>query len=111
MSNCIFCRIAEKSAAAEIIAEKELCLAFADIVPVAPEHIVVIPKRHVEKVQELSGNELAAIFGTIAEITQAKNVDKTGFRVILNYGHNAGQVVPHLHFHVLGGRGFSWPPG
>ena len=105
--DCIFCKIANKEIPSDIVFESERVIAFRDINPVAPVHILVIPKNHVASVQELedSHNEdLAEIFKAIREIAVKEGIDKTGYRVITNCGKDGGQEVFHLHFHILGGE-------
>ncbi|MGH2768073.1 MAG: HIT domain-containing protein, partial [Actinomycetota bacterium] len=89
-------------------------LAFRDIWPQAPTHILIIPKRHIRDLSELSaehGPLLAEVFEVGAELAEAEGVADSGYRVVANVGPAAGQSVLHLHFHLLGGRNLSWPPG
>jgi histidine triad (HIT) family protein len=108
--SCIFCGIANKEVKSGIVHETERVIAFDDVAPQAPVHVLVIPKGHVEEISGLSGL-LPEIFGVIAKVSEIKGVRDTGYRVIMNLGRDAGQAVPHLHFHVLGGRKLNWPPG
>ncbi|BBB32417.1 histidine triad (HIT) family protein [Thermotomaculum hydrothermale] len=105
--DCIFCKIANKEIPSSIVFENDRVIAFRDINPVAPVHILVIPKNHVESVQHLNEehyDDLKEIFKAIKEIAVKEGIDKTGYRVISNYGKDGGQEVNHLHFHILGGE-------
>jgi histidine triad (HIT) family protein len=109
---CIFCRIVAGEIPAKKVLETDAALAFEDLAPQAPTHVLVIPKRHVESVGGL-GDEDAALSGKLLlaarDVARAKKL--TDFRVVANSGAGAGQSVFHLHLHVLGGRPFDWPPG
>ena len=110
--NCLFCRIAAGEIPANKLYEDELCLAFYDIEPQAPVHFLVIPKEHIGSVSEISGGNsavIAHIFEVIAGLAREKGLES--YRVVSNIGAQAGQSVPHLHFHVLSGRDMTWPPG
>ncbi len=111
-AECIFCRIAAGEVPADIVYENHFAVAFRDLNPRAPTHLLVIPRRHVPSVAELGeqdGELLAAMFAAIRNI--ARDAGLSGYRVVSNVGPEAGQSVLHLHFHVLGGRSMSWPPG
>ena len=112
MSDCLFCKIVKGDIPSNKVYEDELCLAFYDIDPQAPTHFLVIPKAHIGSVSEVSGENsavVAHIFEIIAKVTRELGVDS--YRVVSNIGAQAGQSVFHLHFHVLGGRDMTWPPG
>lgn len=114
MPDCIFCKIAQKEVKSEIVQESQDIVAFRDINPQAPTHIVVIPRKHIETVNDLTDAD-ASLVGKMVLVARdlAKkegHADK-GYRLNLNCGRGAGQSVWHLHLHLLGGRGFSWPPG
>lgn len=110
VENCIFCKIVNKEIGANIAYEDEKVLAFYDVNPQAPFHILLIPKRHIEDILSLDDKELAgAMLLKIKEIT--KDISSNGFRIIMNCGKDAGCEVPHLHIHILGGRRLKWPPG
>lgn len=113
MENCIFCKIAKGEIPAKKAYEDDQVLAFFDLEPQAPTHILIIPKAHVQSVAELTEENSAVVGHIFAVAAQlAKEFDlKDGFRVVTNSGMAAGQTVPHLHFHLLGGRDFTWPPG
>ena len=105
--DCIFCKIANKEIPSDIVFENDKVIAFRDINPVAPVHILVIPKEHIESVQALEGedyNLVPEIFKAIKEIAVKEGIDKSGYRVISNSGKDGGQEVFHLHFHILGGE-------
>jgi histidine triad (HIT) family protein len=114
MAECLFCRIAGREIPADIVHESDNVLAFRDVNPQAPVHILFIPKEHVESVRELGESHngmLGEIIGGAAQIARAEGVDEGGWRLVTNVGPDAGQSVPHLHFHLLGGRRMAWPPG
>lgn len=109
---CLFCRIAAGEIPASVVAENELCMAFRDIGPQAPTHILVIPKVHYQSLNEMADATLvAALFQMVREVANAENIDERGYRVVINTGRDGGQSVDHLHLHLLGGRKMSWPPG
>ncbi len=104
---CIFCKIIEGKIPTNTIAESLNYIAIKDINPVAPIHILIIPKKHVEKPGELgnfSGDILKELFCLVDEIVNAENLSEEGYRLIVNTGKNAGQEVIHLHWHLIGGR-------
>ena len=106
MSNCLFCKIVEGSIPSTKVYEDETILAFRDIAPQAPTHILVIPKAHIPSVAAVTGENsqvVAHIFEVIPQIAAAEGL-KDGFRVVSNCGGDAGQTVQHLHFHILGGK-------
>ncbi|MDE7294787.1 MAG: histidine triad nucleotide-binding protein [Oscillospiraceae bacterium] len=113
MDNCLFCKIIKGEIPSEKVYEDDLCYAFKDINPVAPTHVLVIPKEHIASCGEITSENsavVAHIFEVISKL--AKELDlKDGFRVVSNCGEAAGQTVFHLHFHLLGGRQFGWPEG
>ncbi len=105
---CLFCKIVNKEIPSNIIAENENFLAFHDINPKAPVHILAIPKVHVDSFNEVSPETMAGLTSFIQEIAKEVKIDKSGYRVITNIGENGGQEVKHLHFHVLGGTKLKW---
>lgn len=113
-SECLFCRIAAREVPADIVHASDRVVAFRDINPKAPTHILLIPKDHVESaaaVTDEHGAVLTEIVRAAAHLARAEGVDQSGWRLVTNVGPDAGQSVQHLHFHMLGGRGMSWPPG
>jgi len=114
MDNCLFCRIAKKEIPAKIVHEDEKFLAFEDIRPQAPVHILIIPKLHVASLNEApAGAEglLGEALLLARELARAKGIGSSGYRVVLNTARDSGQEVLHIHFHLLGGRRMTWPPG
>ena len=111
--DCLFCKIIAGEIPSKKVYEDDTVFAFEDIAPAAPVHILVIPKQHIESAAAITPENsavVAHIFEVIAKIAEEKKLDK-GFRVVSNCGESAGQSVLHLHFHLLGGRGFTWPAG
>ncbi len=109
--NCIFCKIVKKEIPSKVIHDDEHCIAFNDISPVSPTHILIIPKKHYKSLLELEDKNLMGhLLSTAKEIAKQNNLIN-GFRTIINTGENGGQTVFHLHVHVLGGRFHKWPPG
>jgi len=116
MSNpkCLFCRIIAGEIPAKKVYEDEHVLAFDDINPQAPTHVLVIPRAHHQDVAALSRageGLLEEVLAQAHEVARAEGVSETGYRVVFNTGPDAGQTVPHAHAHVLGGRTLAWPPG
>ena len=114
MSDCIFCSIVNKSIPAEIIHETPELLVFPDIRPVAPTHLLVIPKKHLSSLndaQEADQALLGAMLLAANQVAQKLSLDKQGYRCVINTGDHGGQTVFHLHCHILGGRPMQWPPG
>jgi len=112
-NDCLFCKIATGTIPSRKAYEDELVLAFYDIAPAAPTHILVIPKEHIPSAAALSEEHaalLGRVFTVIGKLAEELGLND-GFRVVSNVGEAAGQSVPHLHFHLLAGRALSWPPG
>jgi len=105
---CLFCKITAKEIPANIILENEDFLAFHDINPKAPIHILAIPKIHVDSFNDVSPEIMAGMTSFIKEIVQKVKIDQNGYRVITNIGEDGGQEVKHLHFHILGGTKLAW---
>ena len=105
---CLFCKIVNKEIPANIELENENFLAFHDINPKAPVHILAIPKLHVDSFNEVSPEMMADMTKFIQDVAKKVNIDKSGYRVITNIGENGGQEVKHLHFHILGGARLKW---
>ena len=113
-ASCIFCKIAKKEIPAKIIFEDKAIVAFEDIRPQAPVHIIVIPKYHIERVSDLQEGNIDLIGKLVLgarKLAKDKGVQESGYRIVLNCNADAGQEVFHLHLHLLGGRRFTWPPG
>lgn len=114
MSDCIFCRIATGDVPANIAYEDEEVIAFHDLNPQAPTHILVIPREHYSTLLDL-GEDQISLLGRLQraaiEIARQQGLDAEGFRIVTNCLESAGQSVFHVHVHLLGGRAFSWPPG
>lgn len=114
MNGCVFCRIVSGDIPAKKAYEDESILAFFDVNPAAPVHILVIPKKHIGSVQEIDMADhrtIYHIFNVINRLAAETGIADSGYRVVVNNGPDGGQSVPHLHFHLLGGRSMSWPPG
>ena len=115
MADCLFCKIVAGEIPAKIIKRSSDALAFRDIDPKAPTHVLVIPTRHVPAVRDAKGEDGERLLGKLlafaAELAREEGLDTDGYRIVTNTGKIAGQSVDHLHFHVLGGRKLSWPPG
>jgi histidine triad (HIT) family protein len=111
-ASCLFCRIVRKEIPAKIAFENERVLAFHDVAPKAPTHVLVVPKTHVARLSAASGDHAELLGSCLVALTQiAHTLSLDSYRVIINDGAEAGQSVFHLHFHLLGGRAFAWPPG
>lgn len=111
-ASCIFCRIASGEIPSARVMESEHCLAFRDLSPQAPTHVLVIPRRHVGSLNELDDPALAsALFAMARDVARAEGIAESGYRVVANTNGDGGQTVFHLHLHVLGGRAMRWPPG
>ena len=114
MSECIFCRIVERTIPSKIVFEDDQVVAFEDVNPQAPVHVLVVPRRHVASIAELQAADaglLGHLMVTGAAIAKQKGIAESGYRAVVNTGKNGGQTVFHLHLHVLGGRPMHWPPG
>ncbi len=113
-ADCLFCKIVAGEVPATVVRETATTVAFRDINPQAPTHVLVIPKAHYPDAASLAAAEpviAADVLREAGEIAQEEKVDGTGYRIIFNTGAGAGQTVFHAHAHVLGGRGLNWPPG
>jgi histidine triad (HIT) family protein len=111
---CLFCKIVERAIPAKVLYEDERVIAFVDIAPKAPTHAVVIPKKHIARLDDAAPED-AALLGHLlvsaAAVARQLGVADSGYRLVINNGADAGQSVEHLHAHVLGGRPLGWPPG
>jgi histidine triad (HIT) family protein len=111
---CLFCRIVAGEIPSTRVAEDDMVLAIRDIAPRAPTHVLVMPKEHIASAADLTDADatlLGRIFAEAAEIARAEGLAEGGYRIVTNIGAWGGQTVDHLHFHLMGGRAFTWPPG
>lgn len=114
MDNCIFCNIIKGEIPSVKVFENEYVYAFNDISPIAPVHVLITPKKHIETLNDLNEENaslISEIYLAAAEIAKQLGVEKSGYRVVANCGEAAGQTVFHIHFHLIGGRDLAWPPG
>ena len=115
MTDCIFCRIARGEIPAGIVERNDEFIAFRDIQPQAPTHVLVIPVRHLQAVRDASDAAGQALLGRLlaftAKVASNLGLDQAGYRIVTNTGDHGGQSVAHLHLHILGGRQMHWPPG
>ena len=113
-NDCLFCKIVEKKIPADIVYESEDVIAFKYIEPKAPIHCLIIPKKHISTINDIDGsnsNIIGLMYEAAAQLARTLNVDKDGYRVVMNCNSNGGQTVYHIHLHFLAGRQLSWPPG
>lgn len=114
MNDCLFCNITNGEIPSAMVYEDDYVYAFNDINPVAPVHVLIIPKQHIQSIDEINSENshyVAKIFEAAAKIAAELELPDHGYRVVSNCGVAAGQTVMHLHYHLLGGRDLSWPPG
>ncbi|GLV13560.1 histidine triad nucleotide-binding protein [Alicyclobacillus hesperidum] len=114
MENCLFCQIVAGEIPSQKVYEDDVVYAFQDIRPQAPIHILIIPKRHISSAQSVTDSDTAILghlHAVIPQIAANAGIAETGYRVVTNVGRHGQQTVPHLHYHVLGGRQLGWPPG
>jgi histidine triad (HIT) family protein len=114
MSECLFCRIATGAIPADLIYESPSVVAFRDINPQAPTHVLIVPREHVSTVNELEAqheNLVGQLFSAARTIASDQGLAEPGYRLVMNCNEGAGQSVFHIHLHLLGGRQFGWPPG
>ena len=110
----IFNKIINKEIPADIVYETDNVIAFKDVNPVAPVHILIIPKKNISTINEIDEEDasiLSELFLSVKIIAKKMNIDKKGYRVVINCNEDGGQTVYHLHIHIMGGRKFHWPPG
>ena len=114
MADCLFCKIVRREIPGKIVFEDEALLAFEDLNPRAPTHVLVIPKRHIESLNVLEAGDdsiVGALVRRAAAIAQDRGISAAGYRTVFNTNRDAGQTVFHIHLHLLGGRRMGWPPG
>ncbi|MFQ5823611.1 MAG: histidine triad nucleotide-binding protein [bacterium] len=114
MSHCLFCEIIEGKRGGNIIYKDDTVIAFRDINPQAPVHILIVPKKHISTINDMQSEDeslVGKMFLAAKEIAAQEEIDQKGYRLVLNCNHEAGQSVYHLHLHLLGGRWMRWPPG
>jgi histidine triad (HIT) family protein len=114
MKDCLFCGIIEGKVKGELVYEDPSVIAFKDIGPKAPVHILIVPRKHIASLLDLGPEDrelVGDIFRVAAKLAQEQGIANKGFRVVVNCGADAGQTVFHLHYHLLGGRHMNWPPG
>lgn len=113
-TDCLFCRIFAGELDADIVYQDEAVMAFRDINPQAPTHVLIIPKKHISTINDIEADDadtVGALFLAAKQIAADEGLAEAGYRVAMNCNEGAGQSVFHIHLHLLGGRGFSWPPG
>jgi histidine triad (HIT) family protein len=113
-ANCLFCKISAGEIPADIVRSTEDVVAFRDIHPQAPTHILIIPREHIASVSEMEEGDteaLGKLFLMAKELAREEGIAEGGYRMVVNAGADAGQTVFHIHLHLLGGRGMGWPPG
>ena len=114
MDECIFCKLINKEIPAKVVYEDDRILAFDDINPQAPVHVLLIPKEHFVSLNDIPEEKedlLGHILSKARQVASDKGIKESGYRIVLNTGRDSGQDVFHIHFHVLGGRRMTWPPG
>jgi len=114
MADCLFCKIIAREIPASIVYEDDRVLAFTDINPQAPTHLLVVPKRHIASLNDLSADDdqsVGEVVRRAAAIAKERGISAGGFRTVFNTNRDAGQTVFHIHLHLLGGRQMHWPPG
>jgi histidine triad (HIT) family protein len=114
MADCLFCKIVNGEIPASIVYEDDRVVAFNDINPQAPTHVLVVPKRHIASLNDLSADDdqsVGEVVRRAAAIANERGISAGGFRTVFNTNRDAGQTVFHIHLHLLGGRNMSWPPG
>lgn len=112
--DCLFCRIVAGEIPADIVYEDDACLAFRDLSPQAPVHVLIIPRQHIAALSEAGQTNESALGHLLlaaARVAESEKLSETGYRTVINTGAGAGQSVFHLHLHVIGGRALNWPPG
>ena len=114
MSDCVFCRIVSGELPADVVTTTDRSVAFRDLNPQAPTHVLVIPRQHITNASTVEGDhgdDVADLLVTARAVAEHEGLLERGYRLVFNVGDDAGNTVPHLHLHVIGGRPMSWPPG
>ena len=115
MANCLFCKIANGEIPSNFVYEDERVIAFRDINPQAPQHVLIVPRKHIASINDFQNDdkELAAhiLVDVVPKLAKELKIDESGYRVVINTGDEGGQTVHHLHVHLIGGRSMQWPPG
>ena len=114
MADCLFCKIVAKEIPASLVFEDDQLLAFNDINPQGPTHVLIVPKRHIATLNDLAKGDdelVGAMVRRAAAIARDRGIQAGGFRTVFNTNKDAGQTVFHIHLHLIGGRGLAWPPG
>ena len=114
MDECLFCNIVNNNIPCDKLIENDSIIAFRDINPQAPTHILIIPKKHISTINDLKHDDsilIGEMFLIAKELAQVENINNSGFRMVFNCNEDGGQTVFHIHLHLLGGRKLSWPPG
>ncbi|NCF72775.1 MAG: HIT domain-containing protein [Gammaproteobacteria bacterium] len=113
-SDCLFCKILDGDIPADIVYESATAIAFRDINPQAPTHVLIIPRKHIATINEITDDDqslVGSLYSAAREIAAAEGIAEDGYRAVMNCNEGAGQTVFHIHLHLLGGRDLSWPPG
>lgn len=114
MADCLFCKIAANEIPSKLVYEDEKAVAFEDINPEAPTHILVIPRKHISTIMDIAEDDhelIGHLYSVVRKIAKKLDLDEKGFRTVFNCGKDGGQTVFHVHIHILGGRLMTWPPG
>jgi histidine triad (HIT) family protein len=114
MQDCVFCKLLRKEIPSKVLFEDSQAVAFQDLHPQAPTHVLIVPRKHLSSLNDCTSADDALLGHALAvakEVAQQQGVGSSGYRIVLNTGEGAGQTVFHIHFHLLGGRTMSWPPG
>ncbi len=114
MTDCLFCKIRDGEIPADIVFENDAVLAFNDVNPQAPIHIIIIPRKHISTINDVEDADeliMGKLFSAAKEIANQKGVSDDGYRLVVNCNEKAGQTVFHIHMHLLAGRAMTWPPG
>jgi len=114
VSDCVFCRIVSGELPADVVTTTDRTVAFRDLNPQAPTHVLVIPREHITNAATVEADhaaDVAELLTTARQVAEAEGIAEGGYRLVFNVGDDAGNTVPHLHLHVIGGRPMSWPPG